>query len=1449
MSFCPNPNSKAYKELSEFLNDDQINELYGKFVSDDFIKFYFSINDISSDFLKRYKEDPSFLDNLSIAEDNDNYVVYNSIRNKFIKIGDLITLVKSEKQLKEEQNFNRLTSLLEQKDRDIILNKTTSSYSYKGKEILNRVTNAVKVYYAYLFNNANKEKSLFVKETAKKGTIIHSYAEEIIKSILNNTTIDQNIIQRSVYNNLLNNPEFEGYEYMDFNISNEHFGDLKNYFFSLIKSIKKSSPKAKIYSELKIVDENKNIAGTIDLLVVYPDGTIDLYDWKSMLYGSFIKDTTQVKDYKIEAFNIQLREQSKILKESYGVNPNKIIKRRIVPISMQFKMNGKKAAPGFESITIIDQISLIDELTRLESLNTILNKLRIELRNNEKQLESSPKDERLKYKINNIKNTIQSIQKNQDASLIIEMSNNILNLYKEKEEAGELDFAFINSAIDELRLYSSLIKDINNFIESQKLENLDELTKNNLQELNKKISTIQLQIDLFQRNAIEKTIELIEEILEQKNIKLNIRDISDLGELSTLSIISDINNDIIKALQSLVLVPIENDTNNKTKDQLEKFDKAESLLKEYANNKGISFTEALSKIFDSTKKQLMEKFSPEIKDKFSKLKSLLNVQDDKIRNSAINEINSIAYFDKKAFDDYREKYKKILANYNSAENLETALEEEIDKVFDVTKFKSAYHSKNYFIKLKNEDKNYSKGYSEITKDAKLIEIYNTFREFIDYVRQNTDKEIRYNFTPNKVKGTFEALQTKDGSKLFSFFNNIINSISTTVNEDAVTGTKNAIGEEILDIPLYLSQEFLPELSEQEIDTIKSTIKLKEGTIEYRLELDQKIYEERKKRQLAEKSEDYFKNFKEFALHFFKYEASRNREDIVKALKNIVEDSQYYQAKSITGEKLFEKFTDNVKKVFGVPKNTIDIFNKIIKQKIYGQHLQSTDRIIGEYKGKKISQNKLILQILKWFSINVMGGNWKVALVNFIGVTVNRRILRSEGQFLTKSSTERSFNFFLKNPAAAFELYHYLAVDPRGEYIQKIARSSKDLISRFFNVQNAYILNTKPEEINNSQLLLGMMAHYRVIDGKIVNPNNLRIEGESNKDLDNRMNELKYPTLLDKIKFKEVNKLKDGKTKKTIEFEIEEVNQVELDKFKAVVRKVISQVSGSVVDYDQSIASTNIFLRLILTLRNWIPPIAGSRFTSARYDTLLDTVNVGRYAVFIGDVFSGSNSTINDRLKEFKNLLFEVTYLHRVLGSKLKTSRKAAQFFYERFMRENLDKNGKPLYDITFEQFVALRTNKLHALADELRVIIGFMTVIMILAGDWDEDDKPMYKEYYGTDLLYRILSKSSNELTFFINPSSVTSIVSSFIPSITILEKSIGIVSNGIDEWRDFVTIKTSGKDKKGLNNVDVNDQTPLFHNTMFFIPVAGNLLKDFDVLQDASVEIGTQKEKKSKKD
>lgn len=1450
MSFCPNPNSKAYKVLSEFLNDTQINELYGKLSSDEFIKFYFSINTVDNKILEDYKKNPSFLENLNIEEINENYVVYNSTNTKFIEIKNLIEIVKSENQLKEEQTFKKLTTLLEQKNNDLTLNINTSTYFYKGKEILNRVTNAVKLYNAYLFKNTSKEKSLFAKETAKKGIIIHSYIEEIIKSLLNNTSVNQNNIQRIIYNNLSINPEFNNYEYKDFEISSQHFNDLNLYFYGLIKSIKDLSPNAKIYPELKIVDEQKNIAGTIDLLVVFPDGSLDIYDWKSMLYGSFIKDTNQVKDYKIEAFNIQLREQAKILKESYNVNPNKIIKRRIVPISMRFTMNGQKASPGYEDLNILDQISLIDELTKLDSLNTILNKLRIELRQFEKQLESSPKDERLKYKINTIKKTISEIQKNQDVSYILEMSNNILKLYKEKEELGELNFDFINSVIHELRFYNSLIKDINDFIDIiNKDTNLDELRKQNIDELITKVQNVQLQIDTFQRKAIDKTLELIEKILEEKGINLNIRDITDVGELSSLSTISDINNDIIKALQSLVLVPIENETNNKTKDQVEKFENAESILREYANNKGISFNEALSKIFDSTKKQLMEKFTPEVKEKFNKLKSLLNLENNNIRNNAINEINQIAYFDKKAFDDYRLKIKNVLSLYNSAENLETALEEEVDKRLDVTKFNSAYNSKNFFIKLKNEDKNYTRGYSEIIKDPKLTEVYKTFRDFIDYVRQNSDKEIRYNFTPNKVKGVFEAINTKDGSKLFSFFNNIINSVSTTVNEDVITGTRNAVGEEVLDIPLFLSQEFLPELNEQEINNIKNTIKAKQGSVEYELELNSKIYEERKRRQLSEKSEDYFKNFKEFALHFFKYEASRNKIDLIQALKNILEDSKYYQSKSITGEKLFEKFTNNVKKVFGAPKNTIDLFNKIIKQKIYGQHLQSTDKILGEYKGKKISLNKLILQILKWFSIGVMGGNWKVALVNFIGVTVNKRIIRSEGQFFTKFSSDRAFNFFLKNPAASFELYHYLAIDPRGEYIQKIARSSKDLISRFINVQNAYILNTKPEEFNNSELLLSMMAHYRIIDGKIINPSNLRIEGESNKELEKRMNDLKYPTLLDKVKFKEVTKLKNGVPKKTIEFNIEDITQEDLDKFKATIRKIISQISGSVVEYDQSVSSTNILLRLILTLRNWIPPIAGSRFRSARYDILLDSIDIGRYSVFIGDVFSGTGNSLKDRIKEFRNLLLEVAYLNRVVGTKLKTSRKAAQFYYDRFMQDNLDKDGNPLYNITFEQFVALRTNKLTALADELRIIVGFMIVIMILAGDWDEDDKPLFKEYYATELIYRILNKSNNELTFFMNPTSVTSIVNSFIPSMTILEKSIGVMSNGIDEWRDFVTLKTSGKDRKNLNNVDTNDQTPLFYNSMFFIPIAGNLLKDFEVLQNISEYVGTQKERKSKKD
>jgi hypothetical protein len=63
-------------------------------------------------------------------------------------------------------------------------------------------------------------------------------------------------------------------------------------------------------SEVKIFDQKTNIAGSIDLLIVKPDGFVDIYDWKTQ---QIFEDQTDLKSYKEPMYRIQLENYRKIL--------------------------------------------------------------------------------------------------------------------------------------------------------------------------------------------------------------------------------------------------------------------------------------------------------------------------------------------------------------------------------------------------------------------------------------------------------------------------------------------------------------------------------------------------------------------------------------------------------------------------------------------------------------------------------------------------------------------------------------------------------------------------------------------------------------------------------------------------------------------------------------------------------------------------------------------------------------------------------------------------------------------------------------------------------------------------------------------------------------------------------------------------------------------------------
>jgi hypothetical protein len=115
-----------------------------------------------------------------------------------------------------------------------------------------------------------------------------------------------------------------------FNLSDDTYSKLEQYVTNLMKSY---PPGSIFLSETMIYSGKADEAGTIDLIVINPDGKVDLYDWKTInLYG---KDT--IPFYKEENWNVQLSRYKGILKE-YGVK--NFGKLRVIPISTKWNKKG-----------------------------------------------------------------------------------------------------------------------------------------------------------------------------------------------------------------------------------------------------------------------------------------------------------------------------------------------------------------------------------------------------------------------------------------------------------------------------------------------------------------------------------------------------------------------------------------------------------------------------------------------------------------------------------------------------------------------------------------------------------------------------------------------------------------------------------------------------------------------------------------------------------------------------------------------------------------------------------------------------------------------------------------------------------------------------------------------------------------------------------------------------
>lgn len=198
-------------------------------------------------------------------------------------------------------------------------------------------------------------------------------------------------------------------------------------------------------AETRIANPTKNLAGTIDLIEVTPDGKINIYDYKT-------RSRSELHKIKLDEYSQQLKMYADILE---SVLNTEVLQRRIVPIKISRKSDGSM------NVDIKDQEPVALEKTGLEELDILLDKMYSRL--DYLQSQSVPEGQRLahKEKIDSVQKSIKSIQISKDLTQTIEIGLHDVETIISELNAGTFD---LNTNLREAHDVLKLFKEFDRYI-------------------------------------------------------------------------------------------------------------------------------------------------------------------------------------------------------------------------------------------------------------------------------------------------------------------------------------------------------------------------------------------------------------------------------------------------------------------------------------------------------------------------------------------------------------------------------------------------------------------------------------------------------------------------------------------------------------------------------------------------------------------------------------------------------------------------------------------------------------------------------------------------------------------------------------------------------------------------------------------------------------------------
>lgn len=1088
--------------------------------------------------------------------------------------------------------------------------------------------------------------------------------------------------------------------------------------------------KAVFYPEKRVLDIEYDTVGTLDLAIIYSDGSASIFDYKFMkaktilevnMDGSYseVLDVKGVEESymrsKHEVYDDQISKYSDILKRVYGVT--KIRSARIDPCYVKYTTNEANEVDNNSKVYTIytneeayGVIPTQAERTGFDKVDLFLDAIEKQISQLTNRLSTTrtwSTDLNSVYRLSRLRRIMMDIQVSGNFESYFEYISQSAKRIEEmlSENLDTLDFNDINMAREELEFMNLFIVDSSSILAPFK-EQYSDLYKNFNANLGRQSSQISNLLSKASDVALLKVKERALELGMKEGVFDRVETAEDVSSAAATTLgIRNINHPLAQTLSRAISesytarIQFLNELEVRHQEVL-------NPLKEWGASQGLKGVEIFKKIINKSG-NLITPYSEayyKARHDHSNMMNSNNInwwkENFHRSTTSLNGLPSDEENFQKAKAEAIEKFKLITSGINKEdvkkEKYEAMLDEWLSRNDIYHERFNSWSRNSYYWSPKDPSKWFSKEYEFMMKPEN--EPLRKYYEFSIQMNQTFQKllgssiQIASNFIPNIRQEVIDEMSQgtyKPGAGALDAYQKVTGSVGRFWRDENKWKKKTTFGKNIYEIP-EIPVMFIDGLNDDE-----------------------------------KKSYDLGTNMMMFASFVNHYHHMKKIKDLGENLINIA------SKKELTAAVNDGKDTSN--------KNIIKILETTLNHYVHGEIGQD---IISKTIGPK--GVKVVDKILSETSRMAMTGNILSASAGFVNSQLQISYIASAGKYFTTSQWRKALVMGTTLDkktvwASLFFGIHSSKISDRfyadGQSIYDIKKFNRHSIGMAFQ----HIFDNADDRV----MMAAMMQNYG-IDPETNQTVRLEKLREKYKDHE-KYKDTEWLSILDSIKEVTVDgndtyALINQHTGKPVEFSYLNPNENNNDNlklissFKRKVNQLGNMVRGVVSEDDYAGYSSTILGKTLSQFRKWMPGTFNARLKGPQYNDAMDEFEVGRW-------WGVASLIINQK-----------QHMMKVLASAILPGATAGAGINDESLRKIYDdfisKNPSLKDIVSYDDFKKEYGGQVISLMREMMMFgaIGFLLLGMLMALKPDDDDE----ESFILNLLIKLVKRVTMEIGIFV---------------------------------------------------------------------------------------------------